>query len=288
MGLLQYIYRKTVGPLNRKMELQNRILFEQHYQLLLGSTRYSDPRRLEQFGYRTFSQNDEDGILQEIFRRIGKTRGTFLEFGVEVGRQNNSLLLLYTGWSGMWIEADASACAAIRSDFSQYLSVGQLKLENALVSPDNINSFIDSLGDTELDLLSIDVDGNDYWIWEALRHRPKVIVCEYNAKFVPPVEWVMPYDPSHVWDESDYQGASLQSFVGLGRQKGYSLVGCCIAGVNAFFVRDDLLHDKFSHSDVATLYNPPRYYVQHYLNLGHPLKRISFTSRGTVPNGEVG
>lgn len=276
MGLLQYIARRYVAPLTRRMDLQNRILFDLHYEQLLSSPRYSDPRRLERFGHRSYSQNDEDGILQEIFRRIGIANGRFVEFGVETGRQNNSLFLLINGWRGMWIEADWSACRTIRNDFHQLIESGQLRLEEGRVTPDNIDTLIRAFGDEELDLLSIDVDGNDYWIWAAMVSRPRVIVCEYNAKFAPPVEWVMPYNPDHVWDESDYQGASLPALVKLAKIKGYSLVGCCIAGVNAFFVRNDLMNEQFAEADVAALYNPPKYYVQYYLNSGHPLKTVAF------------
>jgi hypothetical protein len=97
-----------------------------------------------------------------------------------------------------------------------------------------------------------------------------VLVIEYNAKFPPPTTWVMQYNPRHRWDYTDYQGAALESLCELGRRKGYTLVGCCLAGVNAFFVRNDLLHDCFAQPDTGALYNPPRYYMQRFLPSGHP------------------
>ena len=272
MGLAKYLRRKFIAPLAKTIDAQTQIVFEAHIREVLRSAPYNEPKRLEPYGFRSFSQNDEDGIIQEIFARIGALSRTFLEFGVQDGRQNNSLLLLLQNWSGLWIEADAACCRAIRNTFSTQIASGQLRVEEKFVSVDNINALIDSIGTPQLDLLSIDVDGNDYWIWEAVQSRPRVVICEYNAKFRPPVKWVMTYNPRHSWDFSDYHGASLQSLANLGRNKGYTLVGCCLAGVNAFFVRDDLVEDRFCHADVSALYNPPRYYMQDYLAAAHPLK----------------
>ena len=109
----------------------------------------------------------------------------------------------------------------------------------------------------EIDLLSIDIDGNDYYVFKAINNiNPRVVVIEFNAKFPPPMEWIMPYNPTHIWDGTDNQGASLQSLVNLGKTKGYNLVATNLNGVNAFFVREDLCGDKFSQDSVAKLYNP--------------------------------
>ena len=250
--------------------MQGELLQELHLQRLLSTSPYDDPKRLERHGFRSFSQNDEDGILQEIFRRVGTANKTFVEFGVQDGLQTNSRLLLYQGWRGLWIEADARAHRRMRASFAAELAAGQLQLLNAFVDAQNISGLIDSARLGELDLLSIDIDGNDYWIWDALALRPRVVAIEYNAKFRPPTKWVMEYNPSHRWTYTDYQGASLESLNTLARKKGYTLVGCGLAGVNAFFVRDDLVHEHFAAPDVARLYNPPRYYLQRFLAAGHP------------------
>jgi hypothetical protein len=94
----------------------------------------------------------------------------------------------------------------------------------------------------DLDLLSIDIDGNDYWIWEALAaYRPKVVVIEYNATLGPQRSVTIPYDDDHVWTLDHYFGASLAALTKLGQRLGYALIGTESAGVNAFFVRRDLL-----------------------------------------------
>ena len=110
------------------------------------------------------------------------------------------------------------------------------------------------------DLLSIDVDRNTYYIWRALRERrPRVVVVEYNATFPPSDEWVVAYDPAKGWNSSSYFGASLKSYELLGRELGYTLVGCGLAGTNAFFVRSDLVTDRFEPPFTAEHhYEPPQ------------------------------
>jgi hypothetical protein len=241
-----------------------------HLQRLFQAPPYNAAGRLEPHGFRAFSQNDEDGILQEIFRRIGAGAKTFVEFGVQDGLENNTRLLLYQGWRGLWIEADATACRSMRRSFAAELASGQLQLSQSFVTTENIEALIGAARLGDLDVLSIDIDGNDYWIWQAISLQPRVLVIEYNARFPPPTKWVMQHNPRHRWDYTDYQGASLESLAELGRGKGYTLVGCCLAGVNAFFVRDDLVQDRFAQPDTRALYNPPRYYMRRFLPSGHP------------------
>lgn len=270
MSVGRYLRRHLAVPTVRRLDMLGELLVEQHIKQLLSTSPYNEANRLEPFGFRSFSQNDEDGIIQEIFRRLALERGTFVEFGVQNGMQNNTRLLLYKQWQGLWIEADAKCIQEMRGAFASELKSGQLKVLHSFVTRENIAALIASAGLGEIDLLSIDIDGNDYWIWEAIGLRPKVVIMEYNAKFRPPADWVMAYNPDHRWDYTDYQGASLSSLDKLGRQKGYVLVGTCLAGVNAFFVRADLVADQFAKADVASLFNPPRYYLQHLLSSGHP------------------
>lgn len=270
MSIGRYLRRHLAVPTVRRLDMLGELLVEQHIEQLLSGAPYNQANRLEPFGFRSFSQNDEDGIVQEICRRLALERGTFVEFGVQNGMQNNTRLLLYKQWKGLWIEADAKCVRDMRHAFASELKSGQLKVLHSFVTRENISELIASAGLGEIDLLSIDVDGNDYWIWQAIELRPKVVIMEYNAKLRPPTEWVMTYNPRHNWDYTDYQGASLASLDKLGRQKGYVLVGTCLAGVNAFFVRADLLGGLFAAADVASLFNPPRYYLQHLLISGHP------------------
>ena len=227
----------------------------------LTRTRWQNPKSLEPYGYKVYSQNDEDGIIQEIFRRIGTTNKRFIEFGVQNGLESNCHYLLFKGWSGLWIEGSPDYVTEIHDRFRPVIKSGQLKVKNAFITRDNINELFTSEGFTgEIDLLSIDVDGNDYYVWQAVKAvNPRVVVIEYNGKFPPDMNWKQAYNSQHIWDYSDWQGASLKAYELLGREKGYQLVGTNFNGVNAFFVRQDLAEDKFMTPATAeNLYTPLR------------------------------
>ena len=132
-----------------------------------------------------------------------------------------------------------------------------------MITRENINELIGQRFSGEIGLLSVDIDGNDYYVWEAIEViSPRIVVTEYNAKFPPPLKWSIAYDPNQLWDYSDYQGASLAALAELGSRKNYQLVGCNINGTNAFFVRQDLLKGLFLESpDPMVYYHPPRYYL---------------------------
>ncbi len=228
----------------------------------LATPRYTDPKRLLRHGFKVYSQSDEDGIIQEIFKRIGTSNRTFIEFGVETGVECNTVKLLVEGWSGLWIEAAAKYVVEIEKHFGPFLAQSKLRLSQNLITAENINTVFEQGGMSgDIDLLSIDIDYNDYWVWKALTTvKPRVVVIEYNATLRPPMSLVVPYDPTRSWDGSNYFGASLEALVRLGREKGYRVVGCNYAGANAFFVRDDLAGSHFL--DPATAeehYEPPRY-----------------------------
>ena len=236
---------------------------------LLASERAQDPKRLLRYGFKGYSQGDEDGIVQEIFRRIGVAQKTFIEFGVGLGTENNTLYLLFSGWRGLWIEADHSAVMAIRRGLSEYIRGGRLTLLEEFVDKDNINSLLLRGGfEGEVDLLSIDISGNDYWVWKSVSAvNPRVVCVEYNAAFRPPVSLVANYRRDFRWDGTNYFGASLKALEELGSQKGYALVGCCLWGVNAFFVRRDLVQDRFCAPFTAENHYEP---ARHSLFLPEP------------------
>ena len=231
---------------------------------------YDDPRRLTRFGYKVFSQSDEDGIIAEIFRRIGIDNQVFFEFGVGDGVANNTLNLLLAGWSGYWIDGSAEYVAKIEHSFRDYIQRGQLKVANHLITKESINPQIRQFGmPPAIDLMSIDIDGNDYWIWQAIEVvSARVVVIEYNATLRPPHSLAMQYKDDNEWNGTNYFGASLTALEKLAREKGYSLVACNYTGVNAFFVRNDLLGDHFLAPFTAeTHYEPPR---RLKLGAGHP------------------
>lgn len=229
------------------------ILARQYREEVLAREAASDPRKITAYGFTAFSMSDTDGILQEIFRRIGVTNRLFVEFGCGDGLENETVYLLLTGWSGLWMDGDEAGEKAVREKFSAFLADGRLKHQRAFLTRENINAVIEKGGiHGEIDLLSIDIDGNDYWLWEAIDGiRPRVVTIEYNATFRPPVKIVQEYNASHCWDGTNYGGASLKALEDLGHRKGYLLIGCNFAGTNAFFVRKDLAGPHFSEPFTA-------------------------------------
>ena len=259
----------------RQDMLQLQLLETQRLQSeILSRPRYQEPKRLVGFGYKIFSQRDEDGIINEIFARVGADSKTFLEIGVENGWECNTTALLYSGWKGSWFEGSSADVASIKRTFADRISAGQLSVTQQFVT----RSFCWEMQERwpalrTIDLLSLDIDGNDYHIIDALPEiRARVLVLEYNAKLRPPINWHMPYKSDYVWDGSDYTGVSLTAWVELLQSKGYSLVGCNIAGVNAFFVRSDLVGDKFAAPFTAENHYEPARYAMLYSS-GHPIQR---------------
>lgn len=234
-----------------------------------------DATRLEPFGFKVYSQNDEDGILQEIFRRLGidDHQAHFAEIGVENGLECNSLYLLHKGWRGLWLEGNAAQQAPIQQKFAALLQNQRLKLGIGLVQPDNINNTLQQAGVADnLDLLSIDIDGNDIYLLEALSVQPKVICIAYNAKFPAALDKQPVFNPQHAWRGTDYSGSSLKAITRVANNKGYALVGTNITGCNAFYVRNDLINSQFGMDRrVEHLYNPPRYWLtfDHFARIGH-------------------
>jgi hypothetical protein len=245
---------------------------ERYIARLLADDKYNDKKRLERHGFKVYSQNDEDGIIQEIFKRIGLGPRIFVEFGVENGLENNTLKLLLEGWSGLWIEGSNRFVSEINEKFQDAVSTGRLKVKSAFIDRDNIDRLIGAHFNGEVDLLSIDIDGNDIYILEAVSViSPRAIVIEYNGKFPPPMSIAQRYNPEHRWKWTDYGGSSLEAITKVATRKGYSLVGCSMVGVNAFFVRNDLLGDKFQAPFTAeNYYQPARYFLWQTYVSGHP------------------
>ena len=219
---------------------------ERYVSGLLAASRYDDPKSLSRHGFKVYSQNDEDGIVAEIFCRIGTTNEIFIEFGVQTGLENNTLKLLLEGWRGLWIEGSGKFVKQMLHKFKNVINDGSLRIKHGFVDRDNINNLIAPSYTGEIDLLSIDIDGNDIYVFQAIQVvQPRVVIIEYNGKFPASLSIAQAYNPRHQWRGSDYVGSSLAAITRVAEEKGYSLVGCNITGVNAFFVRHDLVRDHF-------------------------------------------
>lgn len=195
--------------------------------------------------FRVFSQWGEDGILQHLLRHVVVSRRIFVEFGVEnYTEANTRYLLINDNWAGLVLDGSADNVNFIKKDETYWRY--NLKAECAFITKDNINDLISGNGISgEIGLLSVDIDGNDYWVWEAIDVvTPSIVVVEYNSRFGPVRSVTIPYDAGFIRRRAHYSnlywGASLAALCGLAKRKGYAFVGCNTSGNNAFFVRNGL------------------------------------------------
>ena len=263
--------------LNYQLFKLNQIQTQLFLETKLKQPKYQDNLRLNKFEFQSHSQNGEDGIIQEIFNRIGNKNHYFVEFGVGNGLQNNSVYLLLNDWKGLWIEADDANYQNIIDAFVNQIKNGDLTVRKQFIYKDNLDGILEeSNAPVEMDLLSIDIDGNDFWVWKFLKkYNPRVVVIEYNGALGPFSIWKMEYDKNHFWTgkKGIHFGVSLNALVELGMEKGYVLVGCNLTGVNAFFVRKDLIQPNMFCEPFtsANHFEKPLYFMEH--TLGH--KRIN-------------
>lgn len=216
---------------------------------LYDELRALQPDSLALKGFKVFSQTDEDGILEAIFRSVGNNR-TFLEIGVEDGTECNTHYLALQGWRGAWVEASDAHAASIEAGLGGREFTGRFKLFNDFARTDNITRIYretcDFVGQSDLDLFSLDIDGNDIYVLSALLRegaRPSVICLEYNGKFPPTVSISVSRDEERVWGRDDYFGASLRALDDILTPYDYVLLTCNVPGTNAFYVRREKSSD---------------------------------------------
>jgi hypothetical protein len=232
----------NIDNLKRRLELIQLSLGRiEHRQLLENNS--SD---LQSHEFQVFSQWGEDGIVQFLISNIEIEKKIFVEFGVEDYKQANTrFLLINNNWSGLVIDGSEENVSRIKSDYVYWNY--NLKAVTSFVTKENINSLLKENGlSGEIGLLSIDIDGNDYWVWDSIDViNPTIVVVEYNYRFGHDAVTTIPYDANFERSKTHfsmiYFGASLRALCRLGDQKGYAFVGCCGNGVNSFFVRRDKL-----------------------------------------------
>jgi hypothetical protein len=272
------------SPLDLYNHLINTLVPLLRVQTLVARYAHADrlpahPNSLVRCGRKIFSQNDEDGITLEILRRIGLSRGVFVEFGVGNGLENNTLALAAAGWSGCWVGGEDLAFnpnprGSVRPQFH---------FRKEWVTRANIVSLhrsgLASIGRSRADLVSLDLDGNDLYFAETLLAAevyPELFIVEYNGKFPPPIRFTIDYDDQHRWKYDDYFGASLTLFHELFQRHGYFLSCCNVTGVNAFFVKEaHREHFKDLPESIEQLYEPPKYFLSSFDYPGHPVSRAT-------------
>ena len=198
---------------------------------------------INQFEYKITSQNNEDGIIDYIFRRIPNNK-YFVEIGFDL-HEFNTLNLIKKGWYGKLIEQDKGECLALTNLLKYFFPESRTKILNQKIYQDNINKIV--LSDTEekiIDFFSIDIDGNDYWVIKNLDlEKINVICCEFNSWLGRDVKKTIPYNRDHKFNNDGYFGASLLALSELLDSKGFDLIAVESSGTNAFFVKK-----KFSNS----------------------------------------
>jgi hypothetical protein len=214
---------------------------------------------LRDFYLRAYSQNGEDGALLYIFALTGVETKRAVEICAGDGIECNSAnLIINHGWDGLLVDGDAENVERGRRFYARLPDtvVHQPLVQQAWVTAENVNDLVQDAGFAgPIDLLSLDLDGIDYWVWNALEAvQPRVVVAEYADILGPDLAVTVPYDPHwrtnhEAHGSNNYQSASLLAFVKLARRKGYRLVGVERLGFNAFFVRDGVAEDVLPEID---------------------------------------
>jgi len=218
-------------------------------------------KNLRDYEFKVFSQWGEDGIIQHLCNSVTIKHRTFIEFGVESFFESNCRFLqMKDNWSGFVIDGSSENIGKLRDSYFYWKH--DLHAIAAFITRDNINELLAQSGfDQDLGILSIDLDGNDYHILEAIRHfKPRILICEYNSVFGGVRKISIPYDAAFNRTKGHfsnlYFGASLAAVTHLANIRGYSLIGTGSAGGNAFFVRNDLVTDRLGVTSSTEAYFP--------------------------------
>ncbi|MBF02749.1 MAG: hypothetical protein CMP76_05585 [Flavobacterium sp.] len=236
--LYKKVYQKWNYDVHKSLLINGKILATLNNQK-------QDIASLDEVEFQVFSQRGEDGIIQYIINKIEIPNPVFIEFGVETYVESNTrFLLMNNNWSGLVIDGSKKNINFIKNDFI-YWKYNVTAVES-FITKDNINSLISNYTKIEdIGLLSVDIDGNDYWVWQAIDTiKPRIVICEYNSAFGANKKVTVPYKENFVRNKEHfselYFGASLAAFCDLADQKGYDFIGTSSAGVNAYFVRKEL------------------------------------------------
>ena len=203
------------------------------------------PQNWDEYGFKVFSQGNEDGIIQYLVKHVEIKNKTFVEFGVEdYSECNTKFLLLHNDWSGLCMDGSEQAMKNLRNRKLYWQHT--IESKGAFITKDNINQLISESGFSgDIGLLSTDIDGVDYWVLNAIDCiSPRILICEFNPIFGAKEKVTVPYRKDFYRTAAHYSnlfwGASLGAFASLAKKKGYKLVCVSSLGNNAFFVRKDV------------------------------------------------
>jgi len=252
-------YYKIRRRFNPEVRLDQRSKVEQYTNALNTATLPN----FQETGFKLFSQFEEDGLLLYVFSLIGMTNKLFIEFGSDDGINSNSANLYYNhDFTGLFLDGNENALKRGRHFYKNHSNpnVEQPIFKKALINAENINELIKNAGlEGEIALLSIDIDGNDYWVWKAIQVvSPQVVIIETHNEFGMN-DIIVPYDPDYFYPgkHPTYHGASPIAMTKLANKKGYRLIGANELGFNFIYLRNDLLQDILPEVSVASLLQHP-------------------------------
>jgi hypothetical protein len=249
---------KNIVPVLKRQEkeLENiKFLFGQ---MMAANIKSIQPESFDDIEFKVFSQFGDDGIIQYLIKKLDIQNQSFIEFGVEDYQESNTrFLLMNNNWKGLVIDGDTDNINHIKEQ--DYYWKHTLTAVSSFVNKENINEiFITNRFINEIGILSIDIDGNDYWIWEAINSiSPELVIIEYNNVFGKDLPITIPYNPTFYRTNAHYSnlywGASLAALDFLANKKGYFLIGSNNAGNNAYFARKDKA-GKIKQTNVISTY----------------------------------
>lgn len=245
-SILKFLYRKNKKITNQK--------YSEHLD------------EINTYEFKKTSQNNEDGIIHYIFNKIQLKKINFIEIGFDY-YENNSINFLHKVNKGLFIDGSNEKVLKLKSILKILYPFKNIKVLLKFIHRDNLNEIINNhfSKKEEIDFLSIDVDGNDYYLFENLSINPKIICIEYNFWYGSNIKCSVPYDKNSIWKHGSlYSGASLDALCSLAKNKGYHLIALDSNCVNAFFIRSDLRH-KFEVIDNVTSFKSPKKYSNYEL-----------------------
>lgn len=254
-----------IGLLNSKSLLENETSLLAIGAMLSKQQTLLNTTDLNEYEFKIFSQFGDDGIIQYLIKNVAIKNKVFIEFGVENYLESNTrFLMMNNNWKGFVMDGSKEAIEDLKKQ-SWYWKY-DLSAKAVFIERENINELLKETGFSDIGLLHIDLDGNDYHIFTHLdlsKLNPAIVILEYNSVFGNERAISIPYQKDFVRTKAHYSnlywGASLPALQYAADQKGYALIGSNLAGCNAYFVRKDLLGEKVKTVSVKEAYKESLY-----------------------------
>ena len=277
--MIKFLKRNIKNYLEKLLGLDKYLSKQNQIKLLLGNIleKNNNLTDINKAEFKVFSQFGEDGIIDFIIKNISLKNKVFLEIGTENYEEANTRFLLENGhWSGLIIDGEKEHINYIKKQ--DYYWKYDLNVINNFVTIENINNLIENYKNYKnISLLSIDIDGNDYWLWKEINIDPAIVVIEYNSRYGKDRSVTIPYKSDFTrpkfGKKKIYYGASLQALNKLGNSKGYSLVATNVAGNNAFFVKKNCLSKVLKEQSVNDCYTENKF--SEILNKNNEIEKYS-------------